>query len=188
VIFDLYDERDTGFIKNTFAGVVGLTSGSFDLFHVAHGDYLDCCRRHCGHDGALIVGVDSDYLIRQRKGPTRPIIPESDRLRAVAGRKGVAAAFLLGTVDDFGKAAELLKVKYIFKNQDYTEVKVLGADLPGVEVVIVPDFHRTESTSELIKQVIKTQQIEKAEEIVKKKKVKKTKRIRKAKKIVKKKK
>ena len=98
------------------------------------------------------MGVDSDHLIRQRKGPKRPVVPEADRLHAVAGRKGVTAAFILGTVDDFGHAVELLGVKYIFKNQEYAEIKVLGADLPGVELVIVPDFHRTESTSALIEQ------------------------------------
>jgi cytidyltransferase-like protein len=158
MIFNLYDDQDVKLIQHAFADkIIGLTSGSFDIFHAAHSNYLDCCRRHCGHEGILIVGIDSDHLIRQRKGPTRPVVPESDRLQSVAEKKGVAAAFILGTVDDFGRAAELLKVKYIFKNQDYTKVKVEGSELPGVEVVIVPDFHRTESTSELIKKVLSTQ-------------------------------
>ena len=157
MIFDLYDERDVEIMRAAFKGkVVGLTSGSFDMFHAAHEHYLQCCRRHCGHDGILLVGVDSDHLIRLRKGDKRPIIPESDRLGSVAGRKGVAAAFILGTVEDFGRAVKLLGVKIIFKNQEYQTIKVLGADLPGVELVIVPDFHRTESTSALIEKVLQT--------------------------------
>ena len=156
MIFDLYDEEDVRLVQAAFAGkLVGLTSGSFDIFHVIHESYLNCCRRHCGHDGVLIVGVDSDQLVRGRKGDKRPIVPESDRLQSVSARKGVAATFILGTVADFGRAAELFKVRYIFKNEEYTDVKVLGAELPGVELVIVPDFHRTESTTALIEKVLK---------------------------------
>lgn len=157
MIFDLYDNQDVQLIRAAFADkIVGLTSGSFDLFHAVHEQYLQCCRRHCGHDGILIVGVDSDHLIRQRKGPRRPIIPESDRLQSIAGRKGVAAAFILGTVEDFGRAVQVLGVKIIFKNQDYEKVKVFGSELPGVQLVIVPDFQRTESTSALIEKVLMT--------------------------------
>lgn len=157
MIFDLYDKRDVQIAQDAFRGkVVGLTSGSFDMFHVAHEQYLQCCRRHCGHEGILIVGIDSDHLIRQRKGKQRPIIPESDRLQSVAGRKGVDAAFILGTVEDFGRAAQILEVKFIFKNQEYEKITVLGAELPGVELVIVPDFYRTESTTALIAKVLET--------------------------------
>lgn len=157
MIFDLYNEKDVESIRAAFAGkTVGLTSGSFDLFHATHADYLDCCRRHCGHDGVLIVGVDSDYLIRFRKGDLRPVVPEFDRLRLVEGKKCVFAAFILGSPEDFGRATEVLGVKYIFKNQEYKGKEVFGADLPGVELVIVPDFQRTESTSELIKKIVET--------------------------------
>jgi len=156
MIFNLYNDRDVAAVKNAYTGkVVGLTSGSYDLLHAVHDDYLDCCRRHCGHEGILIVGVDSDHLIRQRKGPNRPIVPESDRLKSVAGRNCVDAAFILGTVDDFGQAVKLLGIKYIFKNQEYQNIHILGSNEPGVEVVIVPDFQRTESTSALIEKILR---------------------------------
>lgn len=157
MIFDFYSDRDVEQICRAFDGkIIGFTSGSYDLKHIMHDSYLSCCRRHCGKEGILIVGVDSDHLIRQRKGPTRPYIPEVDRLFNVAGLKCVDAAFILGTVEDFGKAAESLNVRYIFKNQDYVDQKVLGADLPGVELVIVPDMHQAESTTEIVNQILRT--------------------------------
>jgi len=64
--------------------------------------------------------------------------------------------FILGTVEDFGRAVQVLGVKIIFKNQDYEKVKVFGSELPGVQLVIVPDFQRTESTSALIEKVLMT--------------------------------
>ena len=94
--FNFYNEQDVAYIKKAFAGrTIGLTSGAFDMYHVLHDDYLQRCRRHCGHDGVLIVGVDSNDLLSERKGPKRPIIPETDRLQLVSGRNGVDAAFAL---------------------------------------------------------------------------------------------
>ena len=154
MIFDLYDPADVEAVRKAFAGqTLGLTSGAYDMFHALHGQYLAGCRRHCGPSGTLLVGVDSDQLVALRKGPNRPIVPEQDRLAAVAGRKEVAAAFILGTVEDFGRAVELLGVRFIFKNQEYDDNTTLGADRPGVKLIIVPDVHRTESTSALIEKV-----------------------------------
>ena len=154
--FNFYNEQDVAYIKKAFAGrTIGLTSGAFDMYHVLHDDYLQRCRRHCGHDGVLIVGVDSNDLLSERKGPKRPIIPETDRLQLVSGRNGVDAAFVLGTVQDFGLAAKILGVKYIFKNQDYKPEEVLGADVPGVKLVIIQDCTRLSSTTETIDRIIR---------------------------------
>ena len=48
---------------------IALTQGVFDMFHVGHGRYLNEARTY---GDVLIVGVDSDELVRDMKGPTRP--------------------------------------------------------------------------------------------------------------------
>ena len=155
MIFDLYDKDDVALVKRAFEGrTLGLTSGAYDMMHALHEQYLNGCRRYCGPEGALIVGVDSDQLVRATKGDKRPVVPELDRLQTVAGRKGVAAAFILGTSEDFGRASELLGARLLFKNQAFEKIPVFGADRPGVKLIIVPDVHRTESTSALIEKVI----------------------------------
>jgi D-glycero-beta-D-manno-heptose 1-phosphate adenylyltransferase len=58
-----------------------LTMGSFDLFHEGHALYLEAAK---SLGDVLIVGVDSDEKIRQRKGPHRPGVPEVERLRLLA--------------------------------------------------------------------------------------------------------
>lgn len=60
--------------------VRGLTSGCFDLCHVGHILYLQRCKLLCDE---LIVGVDSDELVRKTKGPRRLIISENERLDLV---------------------------------------------------------------------------------------------------------
>ncbi|MDQ5955431.1 MAG: hypothetical protein QG621_434 [Patescibacteria group bacterium] len=64
---------------------IAFTTGVWDLFHIGHGDYI--------HNGKLeaekllpeaekiilVVGVDTDQLTKERKGPSRPIVPEDER-------------------------------------------------------------------------------------------------------------
>ncbi len=39
----------------------------------------------------LIVGVDSDAKVRERKGPNRPIVPESERIQILSHLRHVDA-------------------------------------------------------------------------------------------------
>jgi len=70
---------------------VVLTSGTFDLIHQGHSLYLEAAREL---GGFLIVGVDSDEKVRLRKGPTRPVIPEDERLLMVTHQRGVGVVTL----------------------------------------------------------------------------------------------
>lgn len=54
-----------------------LTQGTYDMVHVGHGRYLQEAKKR---GDVLIVGVDSDEKVRQRKGVGRPIVPEEERV------------------------------------------------------------------------------------------------------------
>lgn len=56
---------------------VVLTQGVYDLIHEGHARYLEMAR---SYGDVLVVGVDSDALTKQRKGPKRPIVPEGERV------------------------------------------------------------------------------------------------------------
>jgi rfaE bifunctional protein nucleotidyltransferase chain/domain len=58
-----------------------LTSGTFDLFHIGHAQYLE---RAKSYGDLLIVGVDSDAKVKERKGPHRPIVPELERVQILS--------------------------------------------------------------------------------------------------------
>jgi rfaE bifunctional protein nucleotidyltransferase chain/domain len=75
---------------------VVLTMGTFDILHEGHSMYLEAAR---GYGDFLIVGVDSDEKVRQRKGPSRPAVPELERLRMVTHQRGVGLV-TLKNVDD----------------------------------------------------------------------------------------
>jgi D-glycero-beta-D-manno-heptose 1-phosphate adenylyltransferase len=68
-----------------------LTSGSFDILHEGHSMYLEAAR---DLGDFLIVGVDSDEKVRERKGPGRPVVPELERLRMLTHQRGVGLVTL----------------------------------------------------------------------------------------------
>lgn len=132
--------------------VVGLTSGTFDLFHDHHLRYLLRCRRECD---VLIVGVDSDREVRRAKGDGRPFMSEFQRQMLLDANKHVAFVYIQDGVRDFTRVAEALLGIHggkTFRNQEFAgreDEIALGSVKGKVEVVIVPDIEEENSTSGL---------------------------------------
>jgi D-glycero-beta-D-manno-heptose 1-phosphate adenylyltransferase len=57
-----------------------LTQGTYDMVHIGHARYFEEAKKH---GDLLVVGVDSDKKVRDRKGPDRPLVPEKERLEMV---------------------------------------------------------------------------------------------------------
>jgi D-beta-D-heptose 7-phosphate kinase/D-beta-D-heptose 1-phosphate adenosyltransferase len=115
---------------------VVLTSGSFDILHEGHSMYLEAARRF---GDFLIVGVDSDEKIRDRKGPHRPAVPEMERLRMVTHQRGVGLVTLKGAHDERWRLIKTVRPDVLVATADtYTpaEIGELAADYCGrVEVL-----------------------------------------------------
>lgn len=147
MIFTL-DQQDVTLMKKLTSGCrVGLTSGCYDLFHYLHLVFLEKCKRQCDF---LIVGVDTDSLVKHDKGDSRPIIPEAQRAVMLNAIKCVDAVFLMDSTGDFLKAAKELGVTTIFKNDRFKPEEVIGKEYANV--VIVPDVRIPVSTSEIIQE------------------------------------
>ena len=136
---------------------IGLTSGCFDLLHFLHHYYLVRCRQHCD---VLIVGVDSDSVVRAAKGPSRPIVPDYQRVMMVDGLKSVSVAFMMNSVCDFGRAARLFTPNYILKNEDYPADIIVGKEYATDGVITINDVVSMDSTSAIIREVMRRSQME----------------------------
>jgi len=132
---------------------IGLTSGSFDLIHFHHFLYLVRCRRECD---VLIVGVDSDELVRQLKGIGRPIIYDSRRVAMVDGLKPVTFSFVMNTVADFGLAAKIIQPDVILKNNFFAgrEDEIVGKEY-AKRIKIIQDVVDHNSTTQIIEEATK---------------------------------
>ena len=60
---------------------VVLARGAFDLLHPGHVRYLQAAR---AEGDVLIVAIDADAVVRDRKGTERPFLPESERAEVLA--------------------------------------------------------------------------------------------------------
>lgn len=142
----LNEEREQGH-------TIGLTSGCFDLIHFQHFWYFTRCRRHCD---ILIVGVDSDEMVRAAKGPTRPFIFDFKRAIMVDALKTVNFAFVMHGLADLKKAAGLVRPTYLFRNDDFAgkEDEIVGREY-AQEVIIIHDVEDHHSTTALSRDVAK---------------------------------
>jgi D-glycero-beta-D-manno-heptose 1-phosphate adenylyltransferase len=86
------------------------TNGCFDLLHPGHVRYLQQAR---ALGDALIVALNSDRSVRELKGPSRPILDETERAEVMAA---------LGCVD------------YVTIFDDPTPQRVIARLLPDVLV------------------------------------------------------
>ena len=67
---------------------VVFTNGCFDLLHPGHVRLLEAAR---ALGDALVVAINSDASVRGLKGPTRPILPETERAEVLASFAAVDA-------------------------------------------------------------------------------------------------
>lgn len=130
--------------------IIGVTSGCFDLLHNLHLNYLERCARMCDF---LIVGVDSDDLVRATKGPNRPNIPEMQRVQMVNALSCVGAAFVMGSVRDFATMVKAVDARVVFKNYAFVGRKVHGVG-GRTKLVIVPDVDFPTSTSQIVDRIV----------------------------------
>lgn len=84
--------------------LIGITSGTFDIFHLGHTRYLEALvaetyRRALlvGRMPLVLVGIDSDDLVRRNKGyksQNRPVQTEIIRSEIVANLRGINYTFI----------------------------------------------------------------------------------------------
>ena len=77
-----------------------ITIGSWDMLHIGHVRYLIAGKEK---GNILIVGVDSDRVVKKTKGAHRPIIPEEERMEMLSYQLPVDFVTLLDDMDEQGR-------------------------------------------------------------------------------------
>lgn len=132
--------------------IVGLTSGCWDLFHYSHLHYLQRCKALCDK---LLVGVDSDAMVRRGKGDKRPIIPENERFNLINSLEIVDATFILHQLEDLETISRSFLVDKVFKHEGFRDIdNVIGVDNTRAELFIVPDIEDMVSTTAIIERIV----------------------------------
>ncbi len=101
-----------------------LTQGVWDLIHEGHARYLQKAKKL---GDILIVAVDTDKVVKYRKGPTRPIVPEKERVRMISHLKHVDLIVMKKSKTDNEKLIKIIKPNILVISKT-TRSKKAGAD------------------------------------------------------------
>ena len=134
---------------------IAFANGCFDLLHVGHVRYLAGAR---AEGDALVVGVNSDEIVRALKGPDRPLLPAAARAELLAALESVDYVVIFGETTAEAVLRDLRPDVHC-KGTDYSESTVperaVMKELGGT-VRIVGDA-KTHSTRDLLAEMVRRQ-------------------------------
>ncbi len=126
-----------------------LTQGVWDLIHEGHALYLQVAK---SYGDVLIVGVDSDELTRARKGPNRPIVPETERLKMLVHLRHVDIVTIREAHHDIGDLIRLVCPDVLVTSSSTTDfdqkMKQAYKDYCG-EIITMPPQATTSTTARI---------------------------------------
>ncbi|HSX46709.1 MAG TPA: adenylyltransferase/cytidyltransferase family protein [Patescibacteria group bacterium] len=132
-----------------------LTSGTFDLLHTGHLDYLEKVEQY---GNIVIVLLSGDNRTKARKGSNRPIIPEQDRAKILDCLTIVDYVFIdpskLSPDQTDSVHSEILNTLkpdyYVTDGADPRFVDIMDKS----KFIILERMHAEPSTTSIIKQII----------------------------------
>jgi D-beta-D-heptose 7-phosphate kinase/D-beta-D-heptose 1-phosphate adenosyltransferase len=130
---------------------VVFTNGCFDLLHRGHVHLL---RQAKAFGDILVVALNSDGSVQRIKGPTRPILPEIDRLALIGAMEMVDYVILFDEPDPY-RVIKGLRPDVLVKGGDWGADEIVGSDVvkeDGGRVEVVP-YLKGFSTTEIIEKI-----------------------------------
>lgn len=127
-----------------------LTQGVYDLLHEGHALYLAAAK---SYGDILIVGVDSDELTKLRKGPNRPIVPQTERVNMLLHLRPVDYVTIREANHDIGALIRLIKPDVLVTStstEDFKNDLAAGKyDAFCGEVITLPPQATTSTTARI---------------------------------------
>jgi rfaE bifunctional protein nucleotidyltransferase chain/domain len=130
---------------------VVLTNGCFDLLHRGHVHIL---REAKALGDILIVAINSDRSVKAIKGPSRPVLSESDRTELLAAMEMVDYVALFDEPDPYDLIVAV-RPNVLVKGGDWGSDQIVGADIVkrnGGKVAVIP-YLKGFSTTEIIERI-----------------------------------
>ena len=125
-----------------------ITYGTFDLFHIGHAQYLE---RAKSLGDLLIVGVDSDAKVKERKGPHRPIVPEIERVQILSHCRHADVITLKGVNDPKNHLIKLVSpdILVVSKSTNHEDEEVDEKALYCGEIIVLEPQAETSTSAKL---------------------------------------
>ena len=128
------------------------TNGVFDILHLGHVKYLENAKKL---GNVLIVGVNTDYSVKQNKGDKRPINKQKSRIGVLAALGCVDYVFLFNEKDPRNWLSKI-KPDIHIKAGDYKLSQIIEKDAVernNGKIVLIP-MVKGYSTTKIIKKIL----------------------------------
>ncbi|KKT57904.1 MAG: Bifunctional synthase/transferase [Candidatus Giovannonibacteria bacterium GW2011_GWC2_44_9] len=156
--------RDYGTLNKILRGLrlagykIVLTIGSWDMLHIGHVRYLIAGKEK---GNILVVGTDSDRVVKKTKGAHRPIIPEDERMEMLSYQLPVDFVTRIDDVDKKGqwKCGLLRRIKpdvfIAVKGDSYSPKQKQEIRKYCNKLVVLPRQAENTSSTAIIQEALK---------------------------------
>jgi D-beta-D-heptose 7-phosphate kinase/D-beta-D-heptose 1-phosphate adenosyltransferase len=126
-----------------------LTQGVYDMLHEGHAIYLEKAQ---SLGDILVLGVDSDELTRLRKGPGRPIVPQSERVQMLSHLRSIGILTIREVKHGMGKLIETVRPDVLVLSQstkDFGKKEAAVYKKYCKEIVVLPPQASTHTSARI---------------------------------------
>jgi len=99
-------------------------NGTFDVLHAGHLALLNYAKSLGDY---LIVGIDTDERVREKKGPTRPVNSAENRSLMLLNLKSVNEVFQFNSDEELEKMVKSVKPDIMVVGSDWKDKSVIGS-------------------------------------------------------------
>ena len=99
-------------------------NGTFDVLHAGHLALLNYAKSLGDY---LIVGIDTDERVREKKGPTRPVNSAENRSLMLLNLKSVDEVFQFNSDQELEKLVKSVKPDIMVVGSDWKDKSVIGS-------------------------------------------------------------
>lgn len=123
-----------------------MTNGCFDVLHAGH-IMLFSASKQLGD--ILIVAIDDDDSVKVLKGPGRPVICESERVRMLGALDSIDYVVVFSS-NELEKLIQIIQPDILTKGSNYSSEEVFGHELVeqyGGRIALIPVIENISSTT-----------------------------------------
>ena len=122
-------------------------NGTFDVVHIGHIKLLEYAKSLGDY---LVVGIDRDERVKEKKGPTRPINPCEVRMVFLKSIRCIDKVVSFADDDGLRQWIKIFKPSIMVVGAEYRDKEVIGSEFAG-ELVFFDKFGDYSTTNILKK-------------------------------------
>tara|TARA_B110000285_G_scaffold131974_1_gene148123 strand:- start:1765 stop:2193 length:429 start_codon:yes stop_codon:yes gene_type:complete len=126
-------------------------NGTFDVLHMGHIKLFQkaheiACDEFRSFSWKIVVGVDTDERIREKKGPSRPINSLKNRMEFLLNQKQVDEVYAFHSDDMLRGLIKAHEPRFMVIGDDYRNKEIIGSEFIN-EIIYLPRYEGLSSSA-----------------------------------------